>query len=46
MKFNLRKKIKWTGRTFSTIIEIPKRNFPEVQWSDDEPTKVKLLIEK
>ena len=46
MKFNLRKNIKWTGRTFSTIIEIPKRNFPEVQWSDEEPTKVKLVIEK
>ena len=39
-----KKKEKWTGRTFSTIIEIPKRHFPEVQWSDEEPTKVKLVI--
>lgn len=45
MKFNLRKKReKWVGRTFSTIIEIPKRHFPEVQWSDEEPIKVKLVI--
>ena len=29
-----KKREKWTGRTFSTIIEIPKRHFPEVQWSD------------
>ena len=37
MKFHLRKKReKWTGRTFSTIIEIQKRHFPEVQWSDDD----------
>ena len=41
-----KKKTKWTGRTFSTIIEIPKRHFQEVQWSDDEPTKVKLVIDK
>ena len=41
-----KKREKWTGRTFSTIIEIPKRHFPEVQWSDDEPTKVKLVIDK
>ena len=39
-----KKREKWTGRIFSTIIEIPKRHFPEVQWSDDEPTKVKLVI--
>ena len=25
---------------------LPKNWFPEVQWSDDEPTKVKLVIEK
>ena len=39
-----KKRGKWTGRMFSTIIEIPKRHFPEVQWSDEEPTKVKLVI--
>ena len=26
--------------------EIKKSSFPEVQWSDEEPTKVKLVIEK
>ena len=42
-----KKKIeKWVGRTFSTIIDIPKRHFQEVQWSDEEPTKVKLEIVK
>ena len=41
-----KKREKWTGRTFSTIIEIPKRHFPEVQWTDDEPTKVKLEMVK
>ena len=27
-------------------IPIPRHLHPEVQWSDDEPTKVKLVIEK
>ena len=26
--------------------EIKKSSFPEVKWSDEEPTKVKLVIEK
>ena len=25
---------------------LPKNWFPEVKWSDDEPTKVKLVIDK
>ena len=25
---------------------LPKDWFPEVQWSDEEPTKVKLIIDK
>ena len=41
-----KKREKWTGRIFSTIIEIPKRHFHQVQWSDEEPTKVKLVIDK
>ena len=41
-----KKREKWVGRTFSTIIEIPKLHFPEVQCSDVEPTKVKLEIVK
>lgn len=28
------------------LIELRKELFPEVQWSDDEPTKVKITIEK
>ena len=27
-------------------ISLPSELFPEVQWLDDEPTKVKLVIEK
>lgn len=27
-------------------IRIDNSLFPEVQWSDDEPTKVKLIIDK
>lgn len=27
-------------------IELDGRFFPEVQWSDDEPTKVRLVIDK
>ena len=41
-----KKREKWTGRIFSTIIDIPKRHFHQVQWSDEEPTKVKIVIEK
>ena len=26
--------------------ELPGTMFPEVQWSDNEPTKVKLVIDK
>ena len=27
-------------------VQLPDVLFPEVKWSDDEPTKVKLVIEK
>ena len=27
-------------------IPIPRHLYPEVQWSDEEPTKVKLVIDK
>ena len=40
----------WNVQELSTIrtraIELNKDSFPEVKWSDDEPTKVKLIIEK
>ena len=28
------------------FFKLREERFPEVQWSDDEPTKVKLIIEK
>lgn len=28
------------------LIELRRELFPEVQWSDDDPTKVKITIEK
>ena len=28
------------------FIQIDSRLFPEVKWSDEEPTKVKLVIDK
>ena len=31
---------------YADYIEIDSRLFPEVKWSDDEPTKVKPIIEK
>lgn len=30
----------------SHFYKLKKERFPEVQWSDEEPTKVKLVIEK
>lgn len=30
----------------TNAIILPDKLFPEVQWSDDEPTKVKLVIDK
>lgn len=35
----------WNNQIDSWI-EIDSHLFPEVQWSDKEPTKVKLVIEK
>ena len=35
----------WYNRT-AGYCEIKKSLFPEVQWSDKEPTKVKLVIDK
>ena len=28
------------------LIELRRELFPEIQWSDDEPTRVKITIEK
>ena len=35
-----------TPVSITGLIELRKEWFPEVQWSDDEPTKVKITIEK
>ena len=43
------KPIKGLYNWFNGIIDycnIKKSLFPEVKWSDDEPTKVKLVIDK
>ena len=35
----------WSNSSFD-VSPLPRQWFPEVQWSDDEPTKVKLVIVK
>ena len=35
----------WSISSFD-FSPLPRQWFPEVQWSDDEPTKVKLIIQK
>ena len=42
----VKKSSKWVGKLFSTIVEIPRLHFREVKLSDEEPTKVKLVIDK
>ena len=34
------------GADYDTFVEIDGSLFPEVKWSDSEPTKVKLVIDK
>ena len=43
-----KKEHRWMGNSFegTRIGFLPDTMFPEVQWSDDEPTKVKLVIDK
>ena len=36
----------WLYRFSEPVIPVDKSLYPEVKWSDDEPTKVKLLIDK
>ena len=36
----------WITSISVYCIELDSCLFPEVQWSDEEPTKVKLVIEK
>ena len=39
-------KDRWAGILGTRRGELPRTMFPEVQWSDEELTKVKLVIEK
>ena len=34
------------GADYDTYVEIDGSLFPEVKWSDNEPTKVKIIIDK
>ena len=37
---------RWAGILGTRRGDLPRTMFPEVKWSDEEPTKVKLVIEK
>ena len=36
----------WTNLSSKSLMSLNNRLFPKVKWSDDEPTKVKLVIDK
>lgn len=36
----------WTNLSSKSLIPLNDRELPEVKWSDEEPTKVKLVIDK
>ena len=38
--------IAWGYSPKGNSMELDSELFPEVQWSDEEPTKVKIIIEK
>lgn len=40
----IKDKFIWYSPGFSLVLA--SASYPEVQWSDDEPTKVKITIEK
>ena len=40
----IKDKFVWYSPGFSLVLA--SASFPEVQWSDDKPTKVKITIEK
>ena len=37
---------RWAGILGTRRGELPRTMFPEIKWSDEEPTKVKLVIVK
>ena len=40
----IKDKFVWYSPGFSLVLA--SASFPEIQWSDDEPTRVKITIEK
>lgn len=36
----------WSNLSSQSLIPLNNKLFPEVKWEDEEPTKVKLVIEK
>ena len=36
----------WSNLSSKSLMPLNNKLFPEVKWSDEEPTKVKLVIEK
>ena len=42
----IKRKNMWTISNNTLFIKLDSSQYPEVQWSDEEPTKVKLVIDK
>lgn len=42
----IKKKNMWTISNNTLFIKLDSSRYPEVQWSDKEPIKVKLVIDK
>lgn len=42
----IKQKTMWTISNNTLFIKLDSSRYPEVQWSDKEPTKVKLVIDK
>ena len=42
----IKRKVNRSTHRYAYYIELDSSLFPEVKWSDDEPTKVKLVIDK
>ena len=42
----IKEKNMWTISNNTLFIKLDSSRYPEVQWSDAEPTKVKLVVDK
>ena len=42
----LKSQREWLPNIRFNLVELSRESFPEVKWTDDEPTKVKLVIDK